>query len=84
MPAPTKAELKLSVRAAFIAAGPTKFAKRTDQGAVVPGELPDALEDMIDAFTEGLANRLATWQAAQTVSVVGVTPGVGTAVGTLP
>jgi len=84
VPAPTKSELRATLRAAFIAAGPDKFAKRDDQGNVVPGELPDALVNIIDAVAEGLSVQWATWQARQTVLVTGVTPGAGVAPGTLP
>jgi hypothetical protein len=88
VPAPTKAELQTSLRAAFIAAGPEKFAKRDANGNVVPGELQDALNDIIEAIATGLAAQWAIWQATQTVvgTATGVTSGPASApvTGVLP
>jgi hypothetical protein len=88
VPSPTKAQLQASLRAAFLAAGPEKFAKRDERGNVVPGELPDALSDIIEAVAEGLAVQWSLWQASQTVvgTATGVTSGPASVpvVGALP
>ena len=86
MPAPVKGELKLIIRTAFVASG--NFPNHDKDGNVVPGELPDGLEKIIDAMAEGLANAWLAWQAKQVVmgTATGVTPGpaVVPVVGNLP
>jgi hypothetical protein len=78
MPAPTEAAIKAALRASFIAAGPDKFAKRDDDGNAVPGQLPDALEDMIAAQAQALSQVWSTWQLSQPVSgTAGPFPVVG-------
>jgi hypothetical protein len=76
--------LRTSLETSFKALGPEKCAKRDANGAVVPGELPDQVKDVIEAISNGVAAAWATWQAGQTVLVTAVTPGTGTAPGTLP
>ena len=80
--------LKVSLEASFLALGPEKCAKRDSSGAVVPGQLPDQVKDVIEAISNGVAAAWATWQASQTVvgTAAGITTGPSSApvVGTLP
>lgn len=50
----------------------------------VAGELPDAVDDLVDGIAEGLSQYLRDWQAQQTVFVPGITSGPSSTIGTLP
>ena len=75
MPAPTSDVLKANMKAALI----SRFSKRDDDGNVVAGEIPQAMEDLVAGISEGVAQTWSQWQATQLVNG-GVTTG-GSVVG---
>jgi hypothetical protein len=88
MPAMPADLLKTSLEAAFLALGPEKCAKRDESGAVVPGQLPDQVKDVIEAVSNGVAAAWVVWQSSQTVvgTATGVTsgPAIAPVLGALP
>jgi hypothetical protein len=76
--------LKTSLEASFLALGPEKCAKRDESGAVVPGQLPDQVKDVIEAIANGVAAAWVVWQGTQLVNVPGVTSGPSVTTGNLP
>lgn len=79
MPAPTKGEILLALRQSCLSSG--KFMKHDADGNVIPGELPEGLEDILDSMAGGLASAWSQWQSRQICIVQGVTPGASAAAG---
>ena len=77
MPAPTKAFIKLYLTTALLTgtdplgnavSGQRKAFLKVVDGVTVPGELPEAVDDLVDGLAEGIANAWFTWQATQPVT----------------
>ena len=68
MPAPAATSIQTQLKASLLAKGFTK--KSYVNGAVVedPSSLPDALQKLVDAWSNGDAAWFASWQAAQAVA----------------
>ena len=64
MPAVTADQLKIAMKNAL----KTKFKKRDDDGNEVDGELPEAMQDMVNGIAVGVAKAWSDWQAVQLVN----------------
>jgi hypothetical protein len=76
MPAPAATSIQVQLKIALLAKGFTK--KTYVNGAIVedPTSLPDALQNLVDAWSRGDAAWFAQWQLAQTALIpVTSTPG---------
>ena len=78
MPAVTADQLKIAMKNAL----KTKFKKRDDDGNEVDGELPEAMQDMVNGIAVGVAKAWSDWQTAQLVSGTCAAPGNPLVVGT--
>lgn len=81
MPAPAATSIQVQLKIALLAKGFTK--KTYVNGAIVedPTSLPDALQKLVDAWSNGDSAWFALWQASQTtlipVTSVPGTPSTG-------
>jgi hypothetical protein len=67
MPAPTKAQIQAALEAAL----KTKFKKGQmvdGKFQEVPGELPEAMVDLVDSLATGINQFWTMWQATQVVN----------------
>lgn len=69
MPELTKEMIKAAVKFELL----KEFTKK-EEGVEVVGQLPDAMEKHLEAYSTGIANAFKIWQAAQTVLII--PPGV--------
>ena len=81
MPAPTYNALLADLEKAALAQGFKKQGYDANGKLVVLNELPDGMKKFLAAEALGMTVQWAKWQAAQTVTVVGVTPGPAVASG---
>jgi preprotein translocase subunit SecF len=82
MPLLTHDVLKAEIVAAMIAQGLVQREYDSSGKVIVkqPPQVTDAGEKLAEAIATGVANACAKGQAVQSITVVGVTPGLGTVV----